>query len=103
MPIRIQLKNPTRLPLFVKKHLPDPRAVPQAFARLTGLRYAWYDFHASAFGEPVERRPRGVEPAVEAVEGLQQATREFVFDAAAGDLPDGGAAFAVADLYFIDE
>src|SRR5450830_1919141 len=101
--IGVVLLNRFRLALLVEKPLADPRRVPQAFTGLRVFRDMRHHLHGAAAGEPVERRTRRVEPAVEAVEPFQQARWEFVLDAAAGDLPELGACVAMADQHFIDE
>ena len=60
-------------------------------------------FQAAPLGQPVQWRPGRIEPAVEAVEPVQQASREFVLDPAAGDLPEPGPALAVANPDVVDE
>ena len=44
-----------RLPLPVKKHLPDPGRIPEPFARFSVFRNMRHYLHESATGEPVQR------------------------------------------------
>lgn len=101
--VGIELEHPRRPPLGIEEHLAQPGAVPQAFPRAAVGRCVGHHLHAATLGEPVERRAGRVEPAVEAVEQVQQAVGEFVLHAAAGDLPDLRALLAMADEHAVDE
>ncbi len=101
--IGIDLQHRARTAVLANEYLADPGAVPQALAGLAVLRNARADFQAAPLGQPVQRRPGRIEPAVEAVEPVQQASREFVLDPAAGDLPEPGPVLAVANPDVVDE
>ncbi len=81
----------------------DARTVPQPLAGVSAVGQARHHLQLPTLGQPVEWRPGRVEPAVETIEPVQQAPREFVLHAAAGDLPELRTAVAGADVHFVDE
>src|SRR5690606_36307772 len=95
--ISVQLMNLQRPAAGVEHQQADARTVPQPLAGVSAVGQARHHLQLPTLGQPVEWRPRRVEPAVEAIEPVQQAPLEFVLHSAAGDLPELRTAVAGAD------
>ena len=61
------------------------------------------DAQVTPLRKPIQRRAGRVKPTVEPIQPVEQTFRKFIFNAAAGDLPDMRDMFAMAHLHVVDK